>query len=378
MNNKVSIEKCQVYDPEELYRALKNSAEAAGIPDIENIKNKSVLIKPNLLMDAAPSRAVTTHPVFVEAVIRLVKEWGASRVIVGDSPGLQGPKFTGRVAGIEDAVKKTGSEWADFTKGKTEIEYAQGKVQQRFSITAFYDEVDTIINLPKLKTHQLMHFTGAMKNMFGLVPSVAKSPYHARYSTRDAFGTMITDLILAIKKPVYNFMDAVIGMEGPGPGSGSPRQIGLVLASSNILAIDIAACSIIGYPPQLLSINKDALARRIWLNDMSEIEYPLLKPSDVAVPDYIKIPFRKSKNQLIDFILPKPLRKLRDSKTPYPVINQTLCVRCEDCARICASKAIEVTNAPEEKNPKKVEIVNRQCIRCYCCHEICPVHAINV
>ena len=69
MNNKVSIVKCAAYNPEELYRTMKEAAQAAGIPDVSG---KRVLLKPNILMDAAPEKAVTTHPAFLEAVIRLV------------------------------------------------------------------------------------------------------------------------------------------------------------------------------------------------------------------------------------------------------------------------------------------------------------------
>jgi uncharacterized protein (DUF362 family) len=120
---------------------------------------------------------------------------------------------------------------------------------------------------------------------------------------------MIVDLNLAVK-PVYAFMDAVVAMEGPGPNSGTPRHPGLVLASSNLLAMDIAACSIIAYPPEKIPINREALARQIWLKNISEIEYPLLKPDEARVYDFARIPFKKKDLLLLDFFLPRPLRNL--------------------------------------------------------------------
>jgi ferredoxin len=230
-----------------------------------------------------------------------------------------------------------------------------------------------IINLPKLKNHQLMFFTGAMKNMFGLIPSVTKSPFHVRYPKREAFASMIVDLNM-MEKPVYAFMDAVVAMEGPGPSGGTPRQTGLVLASSNFLAMDIAACDIIGYPSQMIPINRDALARKIWLKDAKEIEYPLLSPSEVEVPDFKKIHFKKSGNQLIDFILARFMKKQRE-KRMLPCIDHNICICCGDCTRICAPQAITLSG---EGSSKKIEIKGQQCIRCYCCHEICPVKAIEV
>ena len=371
MNTKVSIVKCAAYDTAELYQALKEAAQAAGIPDVAG---KRVLLKPNILMDAAPEKAITTHPAFLEAVIRLVREWGAAKILVGDSPGLQGRNFTARVSGLGDTARKNNTQWVDFTQGKIEVECPQAKVQRRFSLSSVINEVDLIINLPKLKTHQLMYYTGAIKNMFGLIPSVAKSPYHVRYSTREAFASMIVDLNL-LEKPVYAFMDAVTAMEGHGPSGGNPREVGLVLASPNFLAMDAVACAIIGYPAEKIPTNREALNRKKWLQDFSEIEYPLLKPDDVRIPDFAKIPFKKSRSQLMDFLVPRSLKKIRENKSTLPEINHTVCVRCGDCIKICASEAL---NFSEQGGEKKVEINSQRCIRCYCCHEVCPAKAIKV
>lgn len=371
MNNKVGIERCNGYNPEELYRALKAAAQAAGIPEAAG---KTVLLKPNILMDTSPDRAVTTHPCFLEAAIRLVREWGASRILVGDSPGIQGPNYYPRASGLRETAQKNNAEWVDFTKTKMELESKGAKVQRRFTVTGYLDECDLVINLPKLKTHQLMYFTGAMKNSFGIIPSLAKTPFHVRYPTREAFASMIVDLNLAVKN-VYALMDAVVAMEGPGPGSGSPRNLGLVLASSNFLAMDAAACSIVGYPPEKIPTNRDALVRQYWLKNFSEIEYPLLNPEEVKVQDFIKIPFKKSGNQFLDFIVPWPFRKFKEKSAALPAIDHSICLRCGDCIKICASGAISFEG---EGNARQAVVDKRRCIRCYCCHEICPHKAIEV
>ena len=371
MNNKVGIVQCGSYDPERLYTALKAAAQAADPPDV---KGKTVLLKPNILMDAVPEKAITTHPAFCEAIIRLVREWGVSRIFIGDSPGLQGPNFSPRLSGLSEVISKNEVEWVDFTKGKMELECPNGKVHRCFSVCGILKEVDLVINLPKLKTHQLMYYTGAMKNIFGLIPSVAKSPFHVRYPSREAFASMIVDLNL-LNKPVYSFMDAVIGMEGAGPAAGSPKQIGLILASSNILAIDVAACIIVGYPPSKIPINREALERQVWLNNFSDIEYPLLQPEESKIQDFVKIHFKKSSNQLLDFLIPKPFRKLRETLNPVPEINHKICVLCGDCMKICASEAISIMG---EGDLKQMVLDKQRCIRCYCCHEICPSNAMDI
>jgi uncharacterized protein (DUF362 family)/Pyruvate/2-oxoacid:ferredoxin oxidoreductase delta subunit len=371
MNKKVAIERCSSYEPEQLYQALKKTAAAADFP---NASGKTVLLKPNIVMDSAPAKAVTTHPVFLEAVIRLVREWGAGRILVGDSPGLQGPNFTARGSGLGEAAKKNGAEWVDFTKGTMELNCPEGKTQRRFTVSKVLQSVDWVISLPKLKNHSLMYYTGAMKNLFGLVPSVAKSPYHVRYPSREAFASMIVDLNVAVK-PFYAFMDAVVAMEGPGPSGGTPKQVGLVLASANLLAMDVAASAIVGYPPQLIPVNKDALARKIWLNDFSEIEYPLLRPEEVMVRDFVRLPFKKTGNQLLDFITPWPLKKIWAGRSPMPVIDHRVCVRCADCVKICASNALKLEG---QGGDMRIELDKTRCIRCYCCHEICPAKAIKI
>ena len=370
MNKKVAIERCPAYDPELVYGALKRAVELSGDLDVAG---KAVLLKPNIVFDAPPEQAICTHPVFLEAAIRLVREMGAGRIIVGDSPGLQMPGFSGKACGLGEVARKNNAEWLDFTQEKIELPCPAGKVVKKFVLAQAVQEADVIISLPKLKTHQLMYYTGAMKNIFGFVPSVAKSAFHVRFPDREAFASMLVDLNLAVK-PAYALMDAVIGMEGHGPAAGDPRHVGLVLAASNLLAMDVAASVIIGYPPGEIPMNKDALERGIWLSSFGEIEYPGLSPQEVRIPDYVKIAFKKSRNQLLDFILPRPIKDFRDSFAPKPEINHGPCVRCGDCVRICASRAMTIG----EGEKGKVIIDYHRCIRCFCCHEVCPAKAINI
>ncbi len=371
MNKKVGIRKCTSYDANQVYTALSGAIEMAGDFDVQG---KRVLLKPNIVFDSVPEKALTTHPAFLEAAIKLVREKGAVKVFVGDSPGIQKPGFTGKVCGLGPVTEKMGAQWVDFTKGKLDLPCPEGKVQKSFPLGEILKEVDCIISLPKLKTHQLMLYTGAMKNLFGLIPSLVKSPYHVRYPRREDFAAMIVDLNLAVK-PAYALMDAVIGMEGPGPGSGYPKAVDLVLASSNVLALDVAACGIIGYPPDRVPVNKDALERKFWLNDFSEIDYCGTDISSLKIRDFEKIPLKRNRNQLLELVFPRFYRKMLEARAPRPAVKHKTCIRCGDCIRICSSKAMAFEQGKEKE---EVHINYKKCIRCYCCHEICPVKAITI
>ncbi|MDR1250353.1 MAG: DUF362 domain-containing protein, partial [Treponema sp.] len=169
MNVQVAIARCEAYESAQVYAALRLAVEAAPPPELFG---KTVLLKPNIVRDSPPEKAIVTHPVFLEAAIRLVRDLGASRVLVGDSPGLQKPNFTAKLSGLGSITERMGAEWVDFTREKYELPCPKGKATRQFSVTAAVREADCIISLPKLKTHQLMYYTGAMKNLFGLIPSV--------------------------------------------------------------------------------------------------------------------------------------------------------------------------------------------------------------
>ncbi|MGN0906051.1 MAG: DUF362 domain-containing protein, partial [Bullifex sp.] len=73
--SKVAIAKCGQYDGEKVYEALRLIASSSDFPAVEG---KRVLLKPNVLSDSRPELGITTNPVVVEELIRLVKEKGAS------------------------------------------------------------------------------------------------------------------------------------------------------------------------------------------------------------------------------------------------------------------------------------------------------------
>lgn len=367
----VSLFACPDYNPGRLDEVVEAAADHSGFPDI---RGKRILVKPNLLKGAMPESAVTTHPEFVAAVLRFLWKRGASRIAVGDSPGFQSPLSAAKAAGIHDAVIGCGAEWVDFLPGKQRP--APGaRLVKSFALASVLDECDLVVNLPKLKTHRLMNYTGAIKNLFGLVPGLGKSGMHLRFPDKVKFGTMLVDLSFSIAN-CFTFMDGIVAMEGEGPGDGDPYNLGLLLASDDAAALDWTAAACIGYDPARIPYLVDALSRSGRDPDKPDISVGPCKMSEVAAKDFALLPYGKSTSAAIAaipaFARPFMARLVADR----PIFHPDKCVGCSACVRICPAKALELGR--NVKGEHQIRIDDLSCITCFCCHEICPAHAISI
>ena len=316
-----------------------------------------VLLKINLLSARGPEEAVTTDPEFVRAVVREVKKAGGFPYI-GDSPA---GRFSKKI--LEKAYDKTGIGAMareediplNFDTGSNKVIIADGLKVKRIPICNYVFKADKIIGLPKLKTHSLQYLTLACKNMYGIVPGLVKAKYHAVFPGKMAFGDLLLDVYSFINPDLF-IMDAVLGMHGQGPaGGGNPIDIGLALASTDGVAMDITVCKLIGIEPTGVPLLKRAKIRGMW---PEKIEYPLLKPDE---------------NKIYGFKMPNTASHLQSGKktqTKSPVITDK-CIGCGECKSICPKQAIKLLD--------ETAVVNySDCIRCYCCHEVCPVNAIKL
>jgi len=370
----VSIASCDTYDADLIYKTLNKIISGTDFPEING---KKVLLKPNMLSGAEPDRAVTTHPEFVRAVVRIMKEKGAAEIYVGDSPGVGSPDAAGKKCGLKEAAESEGAVWATFSKD-IPVPCPDGRKQKQFYLAEISQQVDLIISLPKMKTHEMMYFTGAVKNLFGLIPGLKKSRFHFNFPEKEDFASMIVDLLDTVK-PVYALMDGIVSMEGPGPGSGYPRQTGLVFASSNAAALDWSAAQIMGYKVDEIPIFKEILDRGVWLHPDMEIKYPELRPEDLVIKDFKRVHIIKDngffKNAVPDVIF----HTIRNMYVPRPVFKASPCIVCRKCIEICPADALKsVDGAKKDSKGKKIAINYKDCIRYYCCHEVCPVDSIAV
>jgi uncharacterized protein (DUF362 family)/Pyruvate/2-oxoacid:ferredoxin oxidoreductase delta subunit len=369
MDNKVHIVRCGDY--EQVEEQMAELLTMMGGMNQFAASGEKIALKVNLLQVAAPEKAVTTHPAVVAAVGRLAKAEGAVPVIV-DSPGsgLQYNEKTldrlYQTTGMVQAAEAAGIDVNLDPTHKVDT-FPQGELIKRFEVITPVLEADGVFNLCKLKTHTFMSITGAVKNNFGVIPGLAKPGYHAKLQDKGHFANMLLDLAEYVS-PRISIMDAVTGMEGNGPHTGVPRHIGLLLASTSPLALDVVASEIIGLSrannPVLIAAEK----RGLYPNRLADIQLVGADIADLRIPDY-KMPSTVFEGAgLGPFTWLAPVFK--NAETLQPRVIKDVCVACGSCYEACPVDAITMND--------HALINNKACIRCYCCHEMCPDEAIEL
>ena len=358
--SKVSIVRCPDYNKKNVEDAVFRSVELIG--GIENFVKAGdrVLIKPNLLSAKVPEEAVCTHPEVVRAVIRLVKKRGG-RPLVGDSPRnfftIKDVDLVYEKTGIKRVAEEECAELVKFDK--------VGRVGG-YPVAQLALDASAIISLPKLKAHAFTVMTGAVKNTFGMVPGLFKVECHKSKPKPKDFVKILLD-IFQITKPRLSVMDGILAMEGDGPASGDPREVGLVLASADAVSLDAVVSKLVGLPPEKDIIVNEARRRNAGEADMDNIELMGETIESAEIKDFKLPKTAHAINALPDFLAAMFARAI-DFR---PVIYEKLCEKCGVCKDSCPVDAITI-------NEKASHIDNNICIKCFCCHEVCPYRSIYI
>lgn len=352
MKAKVAVVRCPDYDQSNLQDALRKALDLIGEAR-EFSKDSKVLIKPNLLSSRPPESGADTHPEFVRAVIKVIKERGASPY-VGDSPGgkIRNTDIVYENSGIKKVAREENVELVKFDKAVGVDGYPIAKPVK---------EADYFINLPKAKTHNLTILTGAIKNVYGVIPGMAKIEFHMKAPDPLNFSKILVQ-IFKRARPDLSIMDAVIAMEGSGPAAGHLRNLGLILASRDAVALDAVFSKIVGIDPKDIDMVRLACEEGLGVCDLDEIDIVGEKIKDVCVYDF-KLPATRSLHRV-----PWPLLKFLSKRIWFrPAFDIRKCKECMICQEICPVRAITVKD-------KKVDF--DKCIACLCCMEMCPHDAL--
>ncbi len=352
------MSKVAIYDA--AYEGATEIVETAFKDFGVDLKNKRVIIKPNIIGPFAVKRSITTNPAVVAAVVKAVEARGPASIIVGDNPGVRG------YGANETCAKKSGildvcdGHFVNLSEEGASVPISS-RFTQRVTISQSFLDADFYITIPKFKTHMLTVITGAIKNSFGMLVGGQKAAIHRLAMSCESFSEALVD-IYELRKPDLVVMDAIVGMEGRGPSSDDLRDIGKIIVGDNAVECDAVMAAMMGLSPSYGPMLRMASDRGFGVLDINKIETigPVEPIDRFKLPSkFMRTPFGHMSWRL--------LTQLMISR-PVPVEDK--CTKCGTCEEHCPVGAIKLNPYPVV-NPEK-------CISCFCCMELCPQSALDV
>ena len=345
---------------EDVEGAVKEAINILGGIEAFAKPGGTYLVKPNLFTTRTAQEGATTDLRVIKAVAEMLKGADATPV-VGECPAMASyarPDIVFDGLGVRDLCERIEVELNVLDREPPmKAENPEAEVVGEFWFPEFALRCDGIVNLPKLKTHVLTTLTCAIKNLFGLQQGGQKAHYHVvTENDPERFSRLLVDLYQTIVGQVsLTVVDATVGMEGEGPTTGDPVELGLIIAGDNPLAVDLVVSKVIGWDPMEVGTNFIAVERGLTPGSLDEIEV-LGAPIEEVARKFEKPRTHQDGQPFIDIRMPI-------------VCDRERCTGCGICATVCPGKAIVVDGTPQ--------VDDELCIQCFCCIELCPNGALT-
>lgn len=344
------------------YESVREAVERAFELFPLKLEGKKVLINPNVLRTSQAAEGIVTHPAVLRAVVEKVEEMRPASLIVGDNPGLfdyGANEKSFAATGLAEAAK---GYYRNIGNDSQRLDF-NPDFMPTVSVSRAVLEADFVISLPKFKTHGLTVVTGAIKNCYGYLPGAQKAMLHKAAGTPERFHELVVE-VFRLRIPDLFIVDAVVGMEGNGPASRDLRDIGLILASDNGVALDAVIATMMGCDPGRLRFLRKAKELGLGDYELSSIE------------------LIGRLQQLPDFKLPplggeaiannEAMQQMIHHRTLLrPKADPGLCTACGTCIEHCPVSALSM-------NEDLPQVDAGTCISCFCCQEMCPEKAISL
>ncbi len=401
----VSLVRCADYDPQRVEESVRQAIDLLGGLGRYIQPGQRVALKPNLVRAMAPEAAATTHPSVVRAMALLVQEVGATPVIVESPGGPFTPILLRRLyekTGMRQVAEETGAE-LNYDTGVTGMPNPEGRLLKRIDVISAIANADAVINLPKLKTHNLTRLSAATKNLFGVIPGVTKIGYHSKLQNALAFSQGLIDIVRCVR-PVLSLTDGIVAMDGNGPTGGNPFAGRTLLASPDAVAADVVAMALVGWEPLSMPTIQVAVEWGLSSGRLEEIDlrgasladlrFHGFRPGSATAVDPGLVPRRLVRllqptiavrtpdghSATEDDIaagavdvgsVPLFIRRWATRQLVVSPVAGPRCTGCRYCVEHCPVQAITIVNGRAVMDPDR-------CIRCYCCHELCPNLAVEL
>jgi uncharacterized protein (DUF362 family)/Pyruvate/2-oxoacid:ferredoxin oxidoreductase delta subunit len=291
-----------------------------------------------------------------------VETLGPAALVVGDNPGLfdyGANEASFQKTGLMEAAK---GYYQNIGNDSQPVAF-NPEFMATVSLSRAVLEADVIISLPKFKTHGLTVITGAIKNSYGFLPGAQKAILHKAAGSPERFHELVVE-VFRLRVPDLFIMDAVVGMEGNGPASPDLRDVGLLLASDNAVALDAVMAVMMGCEPGRLRFLQKARELGLGDYDLGAIEVlgDLPRLADFKLPPLGGEAIMQNET----------IQGLIHGRTILrPQADPELCTACGNCVEHCPVAALSLDGSLPQVDADT-------CITCFCCQEICEEKAITL
>lgn len=276
----VVLQSCEDYDRDTLKGKVARAFQVAGF---KVTPGTTLLLKPNLVAAGSrPGHLACSSPAFVAIVAEWCLDHGA-RVKVGDSPAFGSARMVMAASGMTDKLEHLGVELVNFSSFRP-TETSSG---WNVKIATAALDCDVLVNLPRVKAHNQLYVSLAVKNYFGVVVGWRKALHHAiNGEVANRFEELLVDLV-GLFPGSFTLLDGIIAMHRTGPIKGEAFPLGLVGASFDPVALDTAVMVIMGADPDRSIIWQECCRRRLAGTELAEIPFPLKSPDDFSPEGFV-------------------------------------------------------------------------------------------
>jgi uncharacterized protein (DUF362 family) len=265
---------------------------------IEKVKNSNFIVKPNLGFKTG-TKGGTTNVEIIEATLKIIRDnYEPKNIYLVESDGLAlRCEDVFQYLNLDSVCSTYGAKFMNLSKEQTiTIKNDDCNILKDFKMPKIFTEDNTIlVNLAKIKTHEIARFSCAIKNLFGL-SDIFRVKYHP------VIDDVLRDVYM-IFKPDLTIVDGVWAIDGHGPWTGEPVNLNTIVASNDALLADVECLKIIGWDVEDVPYIKKLINTRIKLNYMVDGDFNQTqkfqwqKPSKVGLVKEklvrIAIPFLK-------------------------------------------------------------------------------------
>ena len=368
MKNNVSVRYCEDYSIHEVADALDKCLEdIGGLNNIIRPKSK-VMLKCHLSTNNQPNDAKTTHPSIVIAIAEKLAKLGAN-CIIADCP--ESTSDLSKIYETTQMLYASNQGNAELNLDETVVEQEiDGTKTKKITLLQLVNDVDYIINIPKLIIDKTFVVKGAVDNLFGLVPSEMQDILKNRLFLPKDYNNYLLDILSVVNsKTVLNILDGVVASEIDG----TQRIFNVIAASKDAVCLDAGVYNMLGLKLEDYSLFQEADKRQMFdlktgidiVGDSME----LFKKQDLILPP--KDP--DGQNTSVSAKKRKQLYLLTQER---PNVDINKCKGCKKCFLACPVNAI--MEGRDENGEIFAKISLDTCINCLRCVRTCPYQAIGV